>query len=129
MAAEHKPIRAAVMTMSDLGARGEREDTSGDRIVEFVAALGAELVERVMIPDEREQIRGLFRCHNPCEPRRFERISFWSLMITECRYRRFAHQNLCRGHRSPRGYHFPAGIDHPNPALIVHVRELCHGEK
>jgi molybdenum cofactor synthesis domain-containing protein len=58
MTAEHKPIRAAVMTMSDMGARGEREDTSGDRIVEFVAALGAELVERLMIPDEREQIRG-----------------------------------------------------------------------
>jgi len=45
------------MTMSDLGARGEREDTSGDRIVDFVQALGAELVERVMIPDEREEIR------------------------------------------------------------------------
>jgi molybdopterin adenylyltransferase len=58
MSADQKPIRAAVMTMSDLGARGEREDTSGDRIVEFVAALGAELVGRVMIPDEREQIRG-----------------------------------------------------------------------
>ena len=54
---EHKPIRAAVMTMSDMGARGEREDTSGDRIVEFLKALEAELVERVMIPDEREQIR------------------------------------------------------------------------
>jgi len=58
MSAEHPPIRAAVMTMSDLGARGEREDTSGDRIVAFVQALGAELVERLMIPDEREQIRG-----------------------------------------------------------------------
>ncbi len=58
MSEEHKPIRAAVMTMSDLGARGEREDTSGDRIVEFVQALGAELVQRIIIPDEREQIRG-----------------------------------------------------------------------
>ena len=57
MSAGHGPIRAAVMTMSDLGARGEREDTSGDRIVEFVQALNAELVERLMIPDEREQIR------------------------------------------------------------------------
>ena len=57
MSEERKRVRAAVMTMSDLGARGEREDTSGDRIVEFVAALGADLVERVIIPDEREQIR------------------------------------------------------------------------
>jgi molybdenum cofactor synthesis domain-containing protein len=54
----HQPIRAAVMTMSDMGARGEREDTSGDRIVGFLPAIGAELVERVLIPDEREQIRG-----------------------------------------------------------------------
>jgi len=57
VSAEHRPIRASVMTMSDLGARGEREDTSGDRIVDFVKALGAELVERILIPDEREQIR------------------------------------------------------------------------
>lgn len=56
-AEERQPIRAAVMTMSDLGARGEREDTSGDRIVEFLPTIGAELVERVLIPDEREQVR------------------------------------------------------------------------
>jgi molybdenum cofactor synthesis domain-containing protein len=56
-AEQRKPIRAAVMTMSDLGARGEREDTSGDRIVEFLPTVGAELVERVMIPDERDQVR------------------------------------------------------------------------
>jgi len=56
-AAEREPIRAAVMTMSDLGARGEREDTSGDRIQEFLPSIGAHLVERVIIPDEREQVR------------------------------------------------------------------------
>src|ERR1051325_7715595 len=52
-----QPIRAALMTMSDMGARGERADTSGDRIVEFLGELGAEIVDRVLIPDEREQIR------------------------------------------------------------------------
>ncbi len=57
MSEGRQPIRAAVMTMSDLGARGEREDTSGDRIVEFLPTIGAELVERVLIPDEREQVR------------------------------------------------------------------------
>lgn len=45
------------MTMSDLGARGERQDTSGERIVEFLPSIGAVLAERVIIPDEREQIR------------------------------------------------------------------------
>src|SRR5438093_5862439 len=54
---EHPPIRAAVVTMSDLGARGQREDTSGDRIVEFLQKLGAQLLDRTIIPDEREQIR------------------------------------------------------------------------
>jgi len=57
MSEGRQPIRAAVMTMSDLGARGEREDTSGDRIVEFLPTIGAELVERLLIPDEREQVR------------------------------------------------------------------------
>ena len=51
------PLRTAVMTMSDMGARGERADTSGDRIVEFLATVGAELAERVLIPDDRDQIR------------------------------------------------------------------------
>src|SRR5438067_2940022 len=54
---ERKAIRAAVMTMSDLGAKGQREDTSGDRIVEFLPTIGAEMVDRVLIPDEREQVR------------------------------------------------------------------------
>lgn len=58
MASTDRPaIRAAVLTMSDLGARGQREDTSGDRIVAFLPTIGAELVERAMIPDDREQIR------------------------------------------------------------------------
>jgi molybdenum cofactor synthesis domain-containing protein len=54
---EQRAIRAAVMTMSDLGARGQREDTSGDRIVAFLPTIGAELAERVLIPDDGEQIR------------------------------------------------------------------------
>jgi molybdenum cofactor synthesis domain-containing protein len=52
-----RPIRAAVMTMSDAGAKGERADTSGDRIVEFLAALHADVVERTLIPDERDQVK------------------------------------------------------------------------
>jgi molybdopterin adenylyltransferase len=54
---QHHRIRAAVMTMSDLGAQGKREDTSGDRIQEFLTRIGAEQVDRIMIPDDREQIR------------------------------------------------------------------------
>ena len=56
-APERQRIRAAVMTMSDLGARGERADTSGDAIVEFLPAIGAALEERLMIPDDRDQVQ------------------------------------------------------------------------
>jgi molybdenum cofactor synthesis domain-containing protein len=43
--------------MSDMGAKGERQDTSGDRIVAFLDQLGAEIVERSLIPDDRDLIR------------------------------------------------------------------------
>jgi len=56
-ASNRAPVRAAVLTMSDLGARGQREDTSGDRIVEFLDRLGMPVVERGMIPDEAPQIQ------------------------------------------------------------------------
>jgi molybdopterin adenylyltransferase len=56
-AANREPVRAAVLTMSDLGARGERADTSGDRIVEFLERMGMPVVERGMIPDEATQIQ------------------------------------------------------------------------
>jgi len=49
-------IRAAVLTISDKGARGEREDTSGDALAEGLEGIGAAVVERVVVPDEGEQI-------------------------------------------------------------------------
>lgn len=50
------PFRAAVMTLSDKGARGERVDTSGPRAVELLKAAGYEIVETVLLPDEQKQI-------------------------------------------------------------------------
>jgi molybdenum cofactor synthesis domain-containing protein len=50
------PIRAAVLTISDLGARGERADTSGDAILELLASIDARVEERLVVPDEHEQI-------------------------------------------------------------------------
>lgn len=49
-------VRLAVLTVSDLGARGERDDTSGDAIERWIAAMGFELVERRMVPDESDLI-------------------------------------------------------------------------
>lgn len=48
--------RFAVLTSSDAGAAGERADTSGDAIEEMLTAAGFEKADRVMVPDEREQI-------------------------------------------------------------------------
>ena len=48
-------MKAAVLTVSDGVARGEREDTSGDLLEELLAADGWE-VERRLVPDDRDQI-------------------------------------------------------------------------
>jgi molybdenum cofactor synthesis domain-containing protein len=49
-------MRVAVLTISDAGARGERADTSGDAIAEWVATRGDELAARDLVPDEVVQI-------------------------------------------------------------------------
>jgi molybdopterin adenylyltransferase len=46
------PHRVAILTISDAGARGERADTSGDAIAEWVRARGYTIAARVVVPDE-----------------------------------------------------------------------------
>lgn len=54
---------AAVITISDKGARGERVDTSGPNLVELLKARDYDVVYTSIIPDEMEQIRAeLCRC-------------------------------------------------------------------
>ncbi len=50
-------MRAAVLTVSDGVAAGEREDRSGDALAGLLAAEGYE-VERRVVPDERDAIAG-----------------------------------------------------------------------
>ena len=50
-------FRAVVITVSDRGARGEREDGSGPEIAGMLQAAGMEIVGRRIIPDEKEMIR------------------------------------------------------------------------
>lgn len=47
---------AAVITVSDKGFRGEREDTAGDALAALLNAVGAVSVARVVVPDEHERI-------------------------------------------------------------------------
>ena len=54
---------AAVITISDKGARGERVDTSGPNLVELLKARDYDVVYTSIIPDEMEQIKGeLIKC-------------------------------------------------------------------
>ncbi len=47
---------AAVLTVSDLGSRGQREDRSGDWLAQRLPDLPAEVVVRAILPDEPDQI-------------------------------------------------------------------------
>lgn len=47
---------AAVITISDKGYRGEREDTSGPNLVRILTKRGYDVTYTAIIPDEREMI-------------------------------------------------------------------------
>lgn len=49
-------FRAAVITVSDRGSRGERTDTSGPEIAGMLENHGVEIVSRLLVPDERDII-------------------------------------------------------------------------
>jgi molybdopterin adenylyltransferase len=53
-------MRAAVLTISDGVASGEREDESGDTLAELLAQEGFDVVRRV-VPDERDSIATALR--------------------------------------------------------------------
>jgi molybdenum cofactor synthesis domain-containing protein len=53
---EVSALKAAVLVMSDRGARGEREDLSGKAIEERLTSLGFKTVEYKIIPDEASTI-------------------------------------------------------------------------
>jgi molybdopterin adenylyltransferase len=49
-------IHASVITISDRGSRGEREDKSGPEIIMMLRDIGLDIVETKIIPDEKDQI-------------------------------------------------------------------------
>jgi molybdenum cofactor synthesis domain-containing protein len=54
-------LRAGVLTVSDAGAREEREDTAGPAVAAALVGAGFEVAERALLPDEPEQIAALLR--------------------------------------------------------------------
>ncbi|MCX5836730.1 MAG: MogA/MoaB family molybdenum cofactor biosynthesis protein [Deltaproteobacteria bacterium] len=56
-------ISAGVITVSDRGSRGEREDKSGQEIVRMLKGIAATVVHTIIIPDEKDQIKdALIEC-------------------------------------------------------------------
>ena len=54
---------AAVITVSDKGYRGEREDTSGPNLCRILKEKGFDVTYTAMVPDEADQIKAqLYKC-------------------------------------------------------------------
>ena len=54
LADPERPLTAAVITLSDKGFRGEREDKSGPLLKEMLVAAGFAVIEQIILPDEKE---------------------------------------------------------------------------
>ena len=54
-------IRAGILTVSDAGSRGEREDTSGAAIRELLVGIGGEIGRYEIVPDEPDIIAAKLR--------------------------------------------------------------------
>lgn len=54
-------IRAAVITVSDACSRGEREDASGQALVQLLREIGAEIVQTTIVSDDLEPLSELLR--------------------------------------------------------------------
>ncbi len=51
-----EPVRVALLTVSDAGSRGKREDRSGDEVARWCQVEGYRLVHRELVPDETSRI-------------------------------------------------------------------------
>ena len=51
-----RPFSAAVITLSDKGSAGEREDKSGPMIVEMLKDAGYDIKETILLPDEQKKL-------------------------------------------------------------------------
>jgi molybdopterin adenylyltransferase len=53
---QNSRLKTGVLVLSDKGFRGERDDTSGPALLEFLTAQGVADPRLVVLPDERERI-------------------------------------------------------------------------
>ena len=50
-------LTAGVITVSDKGSRGEREDKSGQEIIGMLKGVGVNVLHAMIIPDEKDKIK------------------------------------------------------------------------
>ena len=50
-------IKVAILTLSDKGSKGQREDTSGPAIEKLITRMNAEIVHAEILPDEKSLIK------------------------------------------------------------------------
>ncbi|HAG69557.1 MAG TPA: molybdenum cofactor biosynthesis protein [Lachnospiraceae bacterium] len=53
----NRPFQAAVIVLSDKGAKGERDDLSGPKASSILKDNGYEVIESILIPDDRERLK------------------------------------------------------------------------
>ena len=56
-------IRAVIITVSDACSRGERQDTSGEALVELLKDIGARIVEKKIVNDDLEPLSHKLRAY------------------------------------------------------------------
>lgn len=69
---EARPLRAAVVTLSDKGSRGEREDKSGPVVAQILEQSGYLVEAQVLLPDNRDRIET--ELVNLCDRRQIDLI-------------------------------------------------------
>ena len=52
-------VNAGVITISDKGSRGEREDRSGQEVVSMLKDMGVNITHTTIIPDEKDKIKNV----------------------------------------------------------------------
>ena len=58
MITDYEPLTAAVITLSDRGAAGLRDDLSGALLRERLSAEGYRIVEYLLLPDDEDRLKG-----------------------------------------------------------------------
>lgn len=53
----NRAFQAAVIVLSDKASRGEREDKSGPKACEILRSYGYEIIESLVIPDDKERLK------------------------------------------------------------------------